>query len=37
LADILGHKTMQMVLRYTHLLNDYKLKAVDKINSLGLG
>jgi integrase len=36
LAEILGHKTLQMVLRYTHLLNDHKLKAVDRINSLGL-
>ncbi len=36
LAEILGHKTMQMVHRYTHLLNDHKLKAVDRINSLGL-
>lgn len=35
LAEILGHKTMQMVYRYTHLLNDHKLKAVDLINSLG--
>lgn len=37
LAEILGHKTLQMVHRYTHLLNDHKLKAVDRINSLGLG
>lgn len=36
LAEILGHKTLQMVHRYTHLLNDHKLKAVDLINSLGL-
>jgi integrase len=36
LAEILGHKTMQMVHRYTHLLNAHKLKAVDLINSLGL-
>jgi len=36
LAEILGHKTMQMVQRYTHLLNDHKLRAVDRINSLGL-
>ncbi|MEW6518444.1 MAG: site-specific integrase [Thermodesulfobacteriota bacterium] len=35
LAEILGHKTMQMVHRYTHLLNDHKLKAIEKINSLG--
>lgn len=37
LAEILGHKTLQMVHRYTHILNDHKLKAVDRINSLGLG
>ncbi|MCL7487758.1 MAG: site-specific integrase [Desulfobulbaceae bacterium] len=36
LADILGHSTMQMVQRYTHLLDDHKLKAVDLIDSLGL-
>ena len=36
LAEILGHKTLQMVHRYTHLLNDHKLKAVDRINALGL-
>ncbi len=36
LAEILGHKTLQMVYRYTHLLNDHKLKAVGLINSLGL-
>ena len=36
LADILGHSTMQMVQRYTHLLDDHKLKAVDRINGLGL-
>jgi site-specific recombinase XerD len=36
LAEILGHKTMQMVQRYTHLLNDHKLKAVDRINGLGM-
>lgn len=31
LADILGHSTMQMVQRYTHLLDDHKLKAIDRI------
>jgi len=36
LADILGHSTMQMVQRYTHLLDDHKLKAVDRIEGLGL-
>jgi len=37
LAEILGHKTLPMVHRYTHLLNDHRLTAVDRINSLGLG
>ncbi len=36
LADILGHSTMQMVQRYTHLLDDHKLKAIDQIERLGL-
>jgi len=31
LAEILGHKTMQMVQRYTHLLDKHKLKAVDQV------
>ena len=37
LADILGHRTLQMVLRYTHLLHDHKLAAIDKIELLGRG
>ena len=36
LADILGHSTMQMVQRYTHLLDDHKLEAIDRISALGL-
>ncbi|OGQ98001.1 MAG: hypothetical protein A2521_03420 [Deltaproteobacteria bacterium RIFOXYD12_FULL_57_12] len=35
LAEILGHSTMQMVQRYTHLLDDHKLKAIDRIEHLG--
>jgi len=35
-ADILGHKTISMTMRYTHLLDDHKLKAIDRIASLGL-
>ncbi len=35
LAEILGHSTMQMVQRYTHLLDDHKLKAIDRIEGLG--
>lgn len=36
LAAILGHSTLQMVLRYTHLLDEHKLSAVDRINSFGM-
>ncbi len=36
LAAILGHSTLQMVLRYTHLLDEHKLNAVDRIDSLGI-
>ena len=35
LADILGHRTLQMVQRYTHLLHDHKLSVIDKIGLLG--
>lgn len=34
-ADIFGHKTISMTMRYTHLLDDHKLKAVDRIEGLG--
>ncbi len=34
-ADILGHKTISMTMRYTHLLDDHKLKAADRIDKLG--
>jgi integrase len=37
LADILGHRTLQMVQRYTHLLHNHKLDAIDKIGLLGQG
>lgn len=36
LAAILGHSTLQMVLRYTHLLDEHKLNAVDRINDFGM-
>ena len=36
LAAILGHSTLQMVLRYTHLLDEHKLNAVDRLNSFGI-
>jgi len=35
-ADILGHKTIAMTMKYTHLLDDHKLKAIDRIAGLGL-
>lgn len=34
-AEILGHKDIRMTMRYTHLLDDHKLTAVDKIGDLG--
>jgi len=34
-ADILGHKTISMTMRYTHLLDGHKLKAIDRIEQLG--
>ncbi len=34
IADILGHKTMDMVMRYTHLLDKYKIEAVEKLDGL---
>ncbi len=34
-ADILGHKTISMTMRYTHLLDDHKLRAIDRIEQLG--
>lgn len=37
LADILGHTTLAMVQRYTHLLDAHKIDAVDKIGGLGFG
>ncbi len=36
LAAILGHSTLQMVLRYTHLLDEHKLDAIDRISTLGI-
>jgi len=35
LADILGHSSLNMVKRYTHLLDDYKISAINKINNIG--
>lgn len=35
LADILGHKTMTTVMKYTHFLDAHKLAAIDRIGHLG--
>lgn len=35
LADILGHKSMDMVMRYSRLIDGHKAAAVDKIAGLG--
>jgi len=35
LAEILGHKTMSMVMRYTHLLDEHKKKAIQLLDGLG--
>lgn len=31
IADILGHKTISMTMKYTHLLDTYKVEAVDRL------
>lgn len=36
LAEILGHRTMEMVQRYTHLLDGHKRAAVARINGFGV-
>lgn len=36
LAAILGHRTLQMVLRYTHLVDDHQRAAVERIGDLGV-
>lgn len=35
IADILGHSTLQMVLRYTHPDDDSKVESIERINHLG--
>ena len=34
IQEILGHKTMTMTLRYAHLSQDHKKKAVNRLNGL---
>ncbi len=36
IADILGHSTLQMVMRYTHTLDSHLQDVVDKIDYLGV-
>lgn len=36
LAAILGHRTLQMVLRYTHLLDEHQAVALAKIGDIGI-
>ncbi len=35
ITDILGHATLQMVMRYTHIFEDTKTETIDKLNHLG--
>ena len=35
IADILGHSTLKMAMRYTHTLDSYKQDVIDKIDHLG--
>jgi integrase len=37
IAEILGHSTLQMVLRYTHLEDDTKVEYAEKLSHLGTG
>jgi hypothetical protein len=33
-AELLGHKTLQMVMRYSHLAPDYQLAAVERMGAV---
>jgi site-specific recombinase XerD len=35
IADILGHSTLAMIMRYTHLYDNTKREHIDKISYLG--
>lgn len=37
IADILGHSGLHMAMKYTHLLDQHKIDAVEKIGGLGFG
>jgi len=37
LAQLLGHKTLQMVLRYSHLSQSHELAAVERLCETGVG
>lgn len=36
IADILGHTTLSMVVRYTHVMSDHKKEVIEKIGQLGI-
>jgi len=36
-ADLLGHRTLQMVMRYSHLAEPHKASAVDRLVESSLG
>ena len=36
IADILGHTTLAMVARYTHVMDGHKKEVIDKIGHLGI-
>ncbi len=35
IADIMGHRSISTTMKYTHLLDNYKLKAIKKLNWIG--
>jgi site-specific recombinase XerD len=37
IADILGHKTLAMVLRYSHLTDDHKHRTVTRMSNAIFG
>jgi len=37
IADILGHKTLQMVKRYSHLSEDHKADVLERMNKKVFG
>jgi hypothetical protein len=37
IADLMGHATIQMTMKYAHLAPSYKLNAVRKLDTFGAG